>query len=128
MSRIAAAPDLARTTRTTARDMATLLRLIWPEQAGPPEACQRVRQLMRRQLTRPRLAAAFPAPAVVAAKSGSLAGVVRNEVGVIECPGGRGYAAAVFAQARRPWQDDAAINAAIGTAAAAAVSRLRAQD
>ena len=41
---------------------------------------------------------------------------------------GRGYAAAVFAQARRPWQDDAAINEAIGAAAATAVSRLRAQE
>jgi hypothetical protein len=45
---------------------------------------------------------------------------------VIEYPGGRGFAAAVFAQARYPWQDDAAINAAIGAAAATAVSRLRA--
>jgi beta-lactamase class A len=130
VSRIAAAAalDPARTTRTTARDMATLLRLIWSDQAGPAAACQRVRQLMRRQLTRHRLAAAFPAPAVVAAKSGSLVGVVRNEAGVIEYPGGRGYAATVFAQTRRPWQDDAAINEAIGTAAAAAVGRLRAQE
>jgi beta-lactamase class A len=80
---------------------------------------------MRRQLSRNRLAAAFPAPAVVAAKSGSLVGVVRNEAGVIEYPGGRGYAVAVFAQARRPWQNDAAINAALGAAAAAAVRRLR---
>jgi beta-lactamase class A len=122
----AAALDPARTTRTTARDMATLLRLIWSDQAGPPAACQRVRQLMRRQLTRHRLAAAFPAPAVVAAKSGSLVGVVRNEAGVIEYPGGPGFAVAVFAQARRPWQDDTAINEVIGAAAAAAVSRLRA--
>jgi hypothetical protein len=29
------------------------------------------------------------------------------------------HAAAVFARARRPWQNDAAINAAIGTTAAA---------
>ena len=36
--------------------------------------------------------------------------------------GGRGYAAAVFAQARCPWQDDAAINEAIGKAVAIAVS------
>ncbi|HEV8218892.1 MAG TPA: hypothetical protein VGQ05_01370 [Streptosporangiaceae bacterium] len=43
---------------------------------------------------------------------------------MIEYPGGRGFAAAVFAQARYPWQDDAAINAAIG--AATAVRRLRA--
>ena len=65
---------------------------------------------------------------MVAAKSGSLVGVVRNEAGVIEYPGGRGYAAAVFTQARRPWQDDAVINEAIGAAAATAVSRLRAQE
>jgi beta-lactamase class A len=115
----------ARTTRTTAREMATLLRLIWTDQAGPSSACGRVRQLMSRQLTKHRLAAAFPPPARVAAKSGSLIGVVRNEVGVIEFPDGRGYAAAVFTQAHQPWQNDPAINAAIGAAAAAAVAQLR---
>jgi beta-lactamase class A len=113
-----------RTTRTTARDMATLLRLIWSDQAGPLQACKRVRDLMHQQLTRHRLAAAFPPPARVAAKSGSLIGVVRNEAGVIEYPDGRAYAAAVFARAHEPWKNDAAINAAIGTAAAAAISEL----
>ena len=49
------------TTRTTPRDMATLLRLIWSDQAGPPQACQRVRQLMSQQLTKHRLAATSPA-------------------------------------------------------------------
>jgi beta-lactamase class A len=117
-----------RTTRSTARDMATLLRLIWSDQAGPPPACKRVRDLMHQQLTRHRLAAAFPAPARVAAKSGSLIGVVRNEVGVIEYPDGRAYAAAVFARSHRPWKNDAAINAAIGAAAAAAVSELSGQS
>jgi beta-lactamase class A len=113
-----------RTTRTTARDMAALLRLIWSDLAGPPQACTRVRDLMRQQLTRHRLAAAFPPPARVAAKSGSLIGVVRNEVGVVEYPDGRAYAIAVFARAHEPWKNDAAINAAIGAAAAAAVSEL----
>jgi beta-lactamase class A len=124
--RMAAASALipSRTTRTTPRDMATLLRLIWSDQAGPPQACERVRQLMHRQLTRHRLAPAFPPPARVAAKSGSLIGVVRNEVGVIEYPDGRSYAAAVFTQAHQPWRNDAAINAVIGTAAAAAVRML----
>jgi beta-lactamase class A len=112
------------TTRTTPRDMATLLRLIWSDEAGPPQACRRVRELMNRQLTKHRLAAAFPPPARVAAKSGSLIGVVRNEIGVVEFPDGHGYAAAVFARALNPWQNDAAINAAIGTAAEAAVSQL----
>jgi beta-lactamase class A len=109
-----------RAIRTTPRDMAKLLRLIWSGQAGPPAACGRVRQIMSRQLTRHRLAAAFPPPARVSAKSGGLLGIVRNEVGVIEYPDGRGYAAAVFTQAK-PRSSDAAINAVIGTAAAAAV-------
>ena len=125
--RMAAASALipSRTTRTTPREMATLLRLIWSDDAGPPQACERIRQLMGRQLTKHRLAAAFPPPARVAAKSGSLIGVVRNEVGVIEYPDGRGYAAAVFTQAHHPWRNEAAINAAIGAAAAAAVKMLR---
>ena len=114
-----------RTTRTTPRDMATLLRLIWTDQAGPPAACRRVRELMGQQLTRHRLAAGIPPPARVSAKSGSLVGVVRNEIGVIEYPDGPGYAAAVFAQARTPWRGDTAINAAIGATAAAAVGMLR---
>jgi beta-lactamase class A len=114
-----------RTTRTTPRDMATLLRLIWTDQAGPPPACRRVRELMGQQLTKHRLAASFPPPARVSAKSGSLVGVVRNEIGVIEYPDGPGYAAAVFARARRPWHNDAAINAAIGATAATAVGMLR---
>jgi len=122
--RSAAALVPERTTRTTPRDMATLLRLIWSDQAGPAPACARVRQLMGQQLTRHRLAAAFPPPARVAAKSGGLVGVVRNEVGVITLPGGRSYAAAVFTQARQPGQNDAAINAVIGTAAAAAIGEL----
>jgi beta-lactamase class A len=117
-----------RTTRTTARDMVRLLRLIWSDQAGPPTACQRVRQIMSQQLTRHRLAAAFPSPARVSAKSGGLVGVIRNEVGVIEYPDGRGYAAAVFTQARQRHPDDAAINAVIGQAAAAAVASLAAEE
>jgi beta-lactamase class A len=110
-----------RTTRTTPRDMATLLRLIWSGRAGPSAACERVCQIMSQQLTRQRLAAAFPPPARVSAKSGGLIGVVRNEIGVIEYPDGRGYVAAVFTQARHPRANDAAINTAIGTAAAVAV-------
>ena len=120
----AGALNPSRTTRTTPRDMARLLRLIWSDQAGPPPACRRVRQLMSQQLTKHRLASGFQSPVRVAAKSGSLVGVVRNEIGVITYPDGRGYAAAVFCQARQPWPGDAAINAVIGAAAAAAISML----
>lgn len=119
-----------RTTRTTAREMAGLLRLIWNDAAGPEQACRRVRALMGSQLTKNRLAgaSAFRAPVRVAAKSGGLLGVVRNEVGVIAYPDGRAYAAAVFTQTpggSEAGADDAAVNAAIGQAAAEAVGLLR---
>jgi beta-lactamase class A len=116
--------DPVKGTRTTPRDMVKLLRLIWADQAGPAAACARVRDVMARQLTRHRLASGFRPPVRVAAKSGGLAGVVRNEVGVISYPDGRRYAAAVFTRSR-PGSDDEAINAAIGAAAARAVAVLR---
>ncbi len=120
----ASALSAVSATRTTPRDMVRLLRLIWTDQAGPPGACARVRTLMSQQLTRHRLASAFPPPARVSAKSGGLMGVVRNEVGVVEYPDGRAYAMAVFTQAAGDQPGDAAINAAIGTAAAAAIEEL----
>ena len=120
----ARALDPARGTRTTARDMVRLLRLIWTGKAGPAVACDRVKALMARQLTRHRIASAFRLPVKVAAKSGSLVGVVRNEIGVITYPDGRRYAAAVFTRAQ-PGSDDAAISRAIGAATAQAVTALR---
>ncbi|MBS2536656.1 serine hydrolase, partial [Catenulispora sp. NF23] len=117
-------PEL--TTRTTARETATLLRLIWTDEAGPAPACARVRTLMARQLTRHRLAAGFASPVTVAAKSGGLIGVVRNEVGVISFPEEK-YVAAVFTQTpggAEAGADDRAVNAAIGRAAAVAVGEL----
>ncbi|MCX4744324.1 class A beta-lactamase-related serine hydrolase [Kitasatospora sp. NBC_01287] len=136
----ARALDPERGTRSTPREMAELLRLIWTDQAGPAAACARVRTVLGHQLTRHRLASGFRRPVRVAAKSGSLVGVVRNEIGVIsypehpehpdhpehpEHPGGRHYAAAVFTRSR-PGSDDSAISAAIGAAAARAVEALRA--
>jgi len=87
-------------------------------------ACERVRAVMARQLTRHRIASGFRFPVQVAAKSGSLAGVIRNEIGVISCPDGCRYAAAVFTRSR-PGSDDLAISGAIGTATARAVAALR---
>lgn len=79
---------------------------------------------MFRQLTRHRLAAGFPAPARVAAKSGGLLGVVRNEIGVIEQPDGPRIYAAVFTAAERE-APDVEINAVIAQTAAAAAESLR---
>jgi len=116
--------DPARTTRTSAREMACLLRLIWTGRAGPGAACERVKALMARQLTRHRIASGFRLPVKVAAKSGSLLGIVRNEIGVISYPDSRQYAAAVFTRSQ-PGSDDAAISRAIGIATAQAVTVLR---
>lgn len=115
-------------TRTTARDMCLLLRLIWSDQAAPKDACRRIRALMAKQLTRHRLAAAFASPARVSAKSGSLLGVYRNEIGVIEYPDGRWYTASVFTRTTDASRGEVAINAAIGRAAALAVGSLESRD
>lgn len=118
--------DPQRGIRTTARETATLLRLIWRDEAGPPAACAQVRELMARQITRQRLALGFPRRGVrLAAKSGSLLGVVRNEAGVITMPDGRRYAAAVFTRESQSEADERQVNAAIGAAAAWAVGQLR---
>jgi len=120
------APLTAETaTRTSARDMCTLLRAIWSDRAAPANACASVRRLMDLQLTRDRLAAAFPPPSRVAAKSGGLAGLVRNEVGVIDHSDGGRYFAAVFTRRTSDSATPAEINAAIGQAAAIAVEQLR---
>ncbi|WP_344312737.1 serine hydrolase [Fodinicola feengrottensis] len=111
--------------RTTASEAATLVSLIWRDEAGPPQACAQVRQLMATQLTRHRLAMGFPRPVRVSAKSGGLLGVVRNEAGVIQFPDGSRYAAAVFTRALTHPANDSHINTAIGLAAANAVATLR---
>ncbi|MEV4316786.1 serine hydrolase [Actinocrispum sp. NPDC049592] len=114
--------DPMRTNASTPRDMTRLLSLIWRDEAGPAAACRRVRELMARQACGHRLAAAFDADVVVAAKSGSVIDV-RNEVGVAVCPDGRRYAIAVFTCGgwgmRRP-----DVDAAIGRVARRAVDFL----
>jgi beta-lactamase class A len=121
-----AALDPRQGIRSTPRETATLLRLIWRDEAGPADACAPVRQAMARQVTRQRLALGFPRHGVqVAAKSGTWIGLIRNEAGVITMPDGRRYAAAVFTRADRQWDREHEINAAVGAAAALAVARLR---
>lgn len=115
-------------TRTTARDMTRLLQAIWTDRAGPPDTCGRVRDLMARQLTRNRVAAGFGPGVSVAAKSGGLMGVVRNEVAVVTFPEEPPYAVAVFTRTDRPHVDARPVDAAIGQAAAHAVAALREAD
>jgi beta-lactamase class A len=113
------------TTRTTARDMATLVRLIWRDEAGPADGCALLRKLMAEQATRHRLASGFGDGVTVAAKSGSLLGVVRTEIGVVEYPDGGRYAVAVFTRADEPHRNERDIDRAIGESAALAVDRIR---
>ena len=120
----AAALQPTSPTRTTPRDMTRLLRMIWTDEAGPAEACGRVRWLMARQVTRNRLGLGFGSGTGVAAKSGALMGVVRNEVGVVTLPDGEQYAVAAFTRTDEPGADERAVNAAIGEAASRAVAEL----
>jgi beta-lactamase class A len=117
--------DPATGTRSTARESAELLRLIWSDAAAPAVACARVRELMGRQLTRNRIAAGFAQPVRVAAKSGGLVGAIRNEIGVVSFPDGRSYAVAAFTRTDTDGQERP-MNEAIAAASAAAVESLRA--
>jgi beta-lactamase class A len=117
--------DPAHGNASTPREMTTLLRLIWTDLAGPPEACALVRSLMAQQVFRHRLPTGFADEVRVAAKTGTLPGL-HNEAGVVEYPDGGRYAVAVFARTAEPTAVRAGVDAAIGRAARLAVERIRA--
>jgi beta-lactamase class A len=120
--------DPTRGTRTTPRETVHLLRAIWTGDAGPADACARVRATMAHQLVRARIASGFDPSTTVAAKSGGLLGVVRNEAGVVRLPDGFGAAVAVFTR-RMPNDevDPVAIDRSIGATARGLVDALRAK-
>jgi beta-lactamase class A len=102
------------------------VRGIWTNRAGPPAACARVRSLMARQLTRQRIASGFGSGFTVAAKSGGLMGIVRNEVGVVTDPAGASYAVAIFTRCGPDLPADfPAIDTAIGRLARRLVNQLQ---
>lgn len=118
--------DPRQGSRTTPADMVRLLQALWTDRAGPPPVCARLRGLMGQQLTRHRIASGFGPGFAVAAKSGGLMGVVRNEVGVVTDRDGAAYAVAVFT--RRPFTSTvppAQIDTAIGSVARQLVQQLR---
>lgn len=118
--------DPTRGSRTTAAETVRLLQVIWTDAAAAPAACASVRRAMGQQLTRHRIASGFGADVAVAAKSGGLMGVVRNEAGMVTFPDGRLYAVAVFTRRRSGvTTDPARIDAGIGRIAAALVDQLR---
>jgi beta-lactamase class A len=111
-------------TRTTPRDMTRLLRSIWREEAAPAAACAEVRRLLGQQASY-RLAVGFPDDIRVQAKSGSLMGRIRNEIGMVTYPDGRRYAVAVFTRSHTGASRQPAIDRAIGAVAALAIEQLR---
>lgn len=113
-----------QTNRTTPREAAELLRLIWIDKAGPPEACAEVRRIMGLQVQRHRLASAFGDGVTVSGKTGTLVRV-RNEIGVIEYPDGRRYAAAVFLTTESLARRQPLADAVIGQVASLAINELR---
>jgi len=116
--------DPATTNRSTPRDMTALLGAIWRDRAAGPAACAAMRRVLSLQVWPHRLASGFPADDVaVAGKTGTLP-PLRSEVGVVELPGGRRYAAAVFTRSRRRALSDPGADAAIGQAARLAVEHL----
>ncbi|MET7886094.1 serine hydrolase [Streptomyces avermitilis] len=116
--------DPGRTNAGTAREITRLLRFIWNDTAGRPEACALVRDLMGRQVFRHRLVSGFPDEVTIAAKTGTLPGL-HMEAGVVRYPDGCRYAVAVFARTRELTAQRTAVDAAIGTAARIAVDHLR---
>jgi beta-lactamase class A len=118
--------DPGHTNRTTARESTSLLAKIWRDTAGPPDACAEARRILGLQLFRDRLRSGFGDEVRVSGKTGTLPGI-RNEAGVVEYPDGRCYAVAVFTRARSLARMQPAIDASIGSAAAAAVGYLRAE-
>ena len=109
--------------------MVALLQAIWSDAAAPAQACRRVREAMGRQLAMTRIASGFDDNVRVAAMSGALLGVVRNEVGVVTFPDGTAYAVAVFTR-KDPGSvaQPGAIDAAIGRIARSLVDELRSRD
>ncbi|MBT2509284.1 serine hydrolase [Streptomyces sp. ISL-98] len=116
--------DPRRTNASTPREITELLRLIWRDEAGPPEACAQVRDLMSRQVFRHRLVSGFPDEVTVAAKTGTLPGL-HMEAGVVRYPDGSCYAVSVFARTRELNASRPAVDAAIGAAARIAVDFLQ---
>lgn len=112
------------TNRTTPREATNLLRQIWNDEAGTPEACEEVRRIMGLQVWPHRLSSAFGDGVKVSGKTGTFIGI-RNEIGVVEYPDGGRYAAAVFVTTEDlEWHKPAA-DAVIGTVARLAIEELR---
>jgi beta-lactamase class A len=111
---------------TTARELATLYRMIWLDQAGPAEVCATVRAAAGHQeLTRLALGFHDTAGISVAGKGGRIPGIILTDAGVITFPDGHRYAVAVFTRAHRAFDGELASYQLIGSIAATAIAQLQ---
>jgi beta-lactamase class A len=111
--------------RTTPHETVTLLQALWTDRAKTSRACAAVRHQMSNQLVRTRIASGFDSSVTVAAKSGALLKVVRNEVGVVSFLDGSAFAVAVFTRQHHYNEVDAVqVDAAIGQVARSLVEEL----
>ena len=109
--------------RATPRDLTRLLSLIWRDEAASPSACAQLRQLLRGQALRPRIAAGFLEPGWrTATKSGTLPGL-RNDIGVVERDGRR-HAVAISVRTAEGAQPSPGDDALLGRVARLAVDAL----
>ena len=96
--------------RTTAREMARLLELIYNRKAASVEACDAMLQQMRNLETTPRLDARFPTGTVFAHKTGSV-NTARTDAGMIETDAGPVIVCALTAKNKdRGWKSTSAPN------------------
>jgi beta-lactamase class A len=118
--------DPTQGSRTTPQEMVMLLQALWADRATTPRACATVRDHMTHQLSRARIASGFDSSVTVAAKSGALLRVVRNEVGVVKYLDGAEFAIAVFTRQHFDTAvDGAQVDAVIGRVARSLVEELR---
>jgi beta-lactamase class A len=111
---------------TTARELATLYRMIWLDQAGPAQACAALRAAAGHQeFTRLALGFDDSAGVNVAGKGGRIPGIILTDAGVITFPDGHRYAVAVFTRAHRAFDGELASYQLIGSIAATAIARLQ---
>ncbi|GLW62024.1 serine hydrolase [Actinomadura rubrobrunea] len=117
--------DPMRTSRSTPREMARLMAMIWRDEAAPPAECAQMRRFFGLQVWPHRLSSGFPYDDVrVSGKTGTLP-TIRNEIGVVEYPDGGRYAVAVFTRSPLPAAVLPQADAVIGTSARLAVEALR---
>lgn len=117
--------DPARTNRSTPRELAGLLGMIWRDEAASAESCAWMRGVLNLQVWPHRLASGFPYDDVgVSGKTGTLP-TLRSEAGVVEYPDGGRYAVAVSTRSFSSALNQPRADAVIGTAARMAVDHLR---